>query len=379
MNIVVQEQDITLPKWNPLINSQGKVNGILKFTMSNTNVSVANALRRTILSDIPTVVIKNTDIIYNTSQFNNQILEQRLSCIPVHIEPQDDIELNNLQLIIDEKNEDNDLKYITTAHFIIYDKTTDKYMSIESLNNIFPKNKYTNEHIIFCRLKPKLSNEIPGEVINLKANLSLGTASEKGSYNVVCTCAYGNTPDKELIHIERQNYENILKEKNMIEQDIESALDNWDLHNYKRYYLKDSFDFSIESIGVFTESKIIFKACNIINFGLMKILENQEQKSYTLKKNTIALENSVDIILYYIDYTLGKLLEFIIYKEYYMGQKVLSFCGFLKPHPHEKYSIIRIAFTKQKNFTDENIENIIRDSCGVGQQIFTSIQSDFSE
>ena len=69
----------------------------------------------------------------------------------------------------------------------------------------------------------------------------------------------------------------------------------------------------------------------------------------------------------------------IIYEEYYTQQKVLSFCGYLKPHPHEDYSIIRIGFKKQKNFTDENIENIIRDSCGVGQQIFTSIQSDFSQ
>ena len=215
--------------------------------------------------------------------------------------------------------------------------------------------------------------------INLKADLGIGTASEKGSYNVVCTCAYGNTPDKELIHVERQKYENELIEKKMIEKDIEESLENWDNHNYKRHYLKDSFDFSIESVGVFKESKIIFKACNIINFGLMKIKQNEEQKNYTLKKNNVALENSVDIILQDVDYTLGKLLEFIIYEEYYTQQKVLSFCGYLKPHPHEDYSVIRIAFKKQKNFTDENIENIIRDSCGVGQQIFTSVQSDFSK
>ena len=46
-NIIVEEKDITLPKWNPLINSQGKVKGILKFTMSNTNVSVDQTLAGT--------------------------------------------------------------------------------------------------------------------------------------------------------------------------------------------------------------------------------------------------------------------------------------------------------------------------------------------
>ena len=64
-NVIVEEKDIVLPKWNPIINSQGKVNGILKFTLSNTNVSVANALRRTILADIPSVVIKNPEFINN--------------------------------------------------------------------------------------------------------------------------------------------------------------------------------------------------------------------------------------------------------------------------------------------------------------------------
>ena len=33
-------------------------NGILKFTLSNIDVSIANAIRRTILMDIPLVVFK---------------------------------------------------------------------------------------------------------------------------------------------------------------------------------------------------------------------------------------------------------------------------------------------------------------------------------
>jgi DNA-directed RNA polymerase subunit L len=380
--LISEEKEITLPKWNPLINTQGKVNGVFKFTMTNTNVSIANALRRTILSDIPTVIIKDFNIINNNTQFNNQILEQRLSMIPLKIDPDEpDManQIKNLQLIIEENNDGAELKYITTADFMLFEKTSEKYIASSTLQNIFQSNKITKEHILFCRLKPKLSNEIPGENIHIKANLGIGTAAEKGCYNVVSTCAYGFTPDKSAIHNERQKYEDGLTEKGVIEKDIEDYLTNWDNHNYKRYYLENSFDFSIESIGIFKESDIIFKACNIINFRLMKMKQNEDQNQYTYKKNNVALENSVDIILYNTDYTIGKLLEFIIYQEYFVNQKVLSFCGFLKPHPHENDSIVRIAFNKEKNFTDDNIENIITDSCGVGQQIFTSIQSDFSQ
>ena len=69
---------------------------ILKFTLSDINVSLANAIRRTILSDIPTVIFKtfpyekNQATIYiNTSRLNNEILKQRLGCIPIHIKDDD--------------------------------------------------------------------------------------------------------------------------------------------------------------------------------------------------------------------------------------------------------------------------------------------------
>ena len=67
--------------------------GISYFTISNINVSQANAIRRTILADIPTIVIRTfpneqNDAVFeiNTSRLNNEILKQRLGCIPIHID-----------------------------------------------------------------------------------------------------------------------------------------------------------------------------------------------------------------------------------------------------------------------------------------------------
>ena len=65
---------------------------VLSFTLSGIDVSYANALRRTILSDIPIIVFKTTpheenksNIMINTSRLNNEIVKQRLSCIPICI------------------------------------------------------------------------------------------------------------------------------------------------------------------------------------------------------------------------------------------------------------------------------------------------------
>ena len=81
---------------NPKIENVDKNSNIMRFRLSGVNVSLANALRRTILSDIPTVVFKTSPyeenkatIISNTSRLNNEVIKQRLSCIPIHIDDLD--------------------------------------------------------------------------------------------------------------------------------------------------------------------------------------------------------------------------------------------------------------------------------------------------
>ena len=66
----------------PNISKKQEKNDILTFTLSETNVSIANAIRRTLISDIPSVVFhtfpysENQCTIHkNTSRFNNEIIK----------------------------------------------------------------------------------------------------------------------------------------------------------------------------------------------------------------------------------------------------------------------------------------------------------------
>ena len=54
------------------------------------------------------------------------------------------------------------------------------------------------------------------------------------------------------------------------------------------------------------------------------------------------IPNSFDITLKNEDYTLGKVIEFILYAKHY--DETLTYCGFRKPHPHIDESIIRLGF-----------------------------------
>ena len=71
---------------NPVVVHTSNEKGVMKFTLEKTNVSIANAIRRTILSDIKVVCLK-TDTITdnlikihsNTTRLNNEITNAELS------------------------------------------------------------------------------------------------------------------------------------------------------------------------------------------------------------------------------------------------------------------------------------------------------------
>ena len=54
-------------------------------------------------------------------------------------------------------------------------------------------------------------------------------------------------------------------------------------------------------------------------------------------------------------------------------EQLLTFCGFRKNHPHDKYSIIRLGFKEKKQIID--IYSIIRDACNDIIEVYDKIKS----
>ena len=59
------------------------------------------------------------------------------------------------------------------------------------------------------------------------------------------------------------------------------------------------------------------------------------------------------------------------------GDRILDYIGFIKMHPHDTDSIIRISFRQQENFTDENIRSVIAYACQTGIGIFQNLKEYF--
>tara|TARA_Y100000996_G_scaffold414815_1_gene406910 strand:- start:1818 stop:2993 length:1176 start_codon:yes stop_codon:yes gene_type:complete len=371
------------------ISSRSEEGNVMKFTLRGINTSIANGLRRTIIGDIPILGFRgfpheknDINIEVNTGRLNNEILKQRISCIPIHSltaeQPYDE-----LIFILDIKNDTNELIYVKTSDFKIKNVKTDKYLDESIVKKILPPDDITGDYILITRLLPKISDEIPGESLKLTAKLTVNTAGDDGVYNVVSCCAYMNTPDKIKQDDGWQDMLKNLPEEERQPSKISIKKSDWYTHHAKRLFVADSFDFKLETLGVYENNQIMQKACDIIVNKLEIIkdgMSNRDEFNRMLhKQSNSTIENSYDITLFNDNYTVGKILEYILHIIYYKEMGILTYVGFRKTHPHDSHSLIRIAFKEDVKFDDEYrmVSELFSNSCDKAIKIFQAISDEF--
>ena len=332
--------------------------GIMTFTISNIDISYINALRRTILSDIRICVFKttpyeenNATITFNTCRLNNEIVKQRLSCIPIVINcielenPLDTIK--NYLLVVDVENNTDTTMIVTTKDFKILNTETNKYLEDGEVKKIFPPfippNGNGEYYIDFLRLRPKISDEIPGEKIKLTCKFTLGTSREDSMFNVTGTCSLGFTPDYEKMEEQLEIRKQKWKDEGKKEAEIIFESKNWKLLEGMRYVIKNSFDFIIGTVGIYDNDKIIMEACNILSSKMNNLKELLTSDEVDIKRSDNLLENCYDITLVNEDYTIGNILNYELYTIFYTDLKIIDYVGFKKFHPHDTDSILRIS------------------------------------
>lgn len=367
----------------PTITKPNEKNNILTFTLANVNYSIANALRRTILSDIDTVVLKTghpkdglIKIFNNTTRFHNEIIKQRLHCIPVHIKDTKQ-SFDNLVVEINETNDTNAVRYITTEHFKIKDVNTGKYLNDDFTKKVFPPNKISKDFILFVRLRPRISDTIPGEKIHLEIKLTVSNAIDDGGFNVVSTCAYGNTPDKVRQLEVWDDKEKSMEDNKYKSTEIASYKKNWMIHDSKRIFLDDSFDFKIETVGVFSNTEIVILGCDILIDKINLFINLFNQDRIKIQPDSTVMDNSYDITLENEDYTLGKVIEYLLHELWYKKHDDLTYVGFIKEHPHDNHSIIRIAFKDKDKSNTDNISSIFKNVLEHSKTIYENIKEHF--
>jgi DNA-directed RNA polymerase subunit L len=369
---------------NPMLTKIIENDTKLYFTLSGIDKCFANALRRTILTDIPTIVIRTENnqvnqcvIKKNTSRLHNEIIQQRISCIPIHVFEPDFVGKHTLEIDVINDSDEQTIRMVTTKDIKIKDINSNLYLSEEETKKIFPPNEITGHYIDIVRLRPKIGLSIPGEQITLSAKFSVASARIDSMFNVVSVCSYGFTIDKERADEAWDKIHQRLKTEDKTKSEIDHIKsDFWNL-DAQRYFIQNSFDFVVQSVGVYKNIDIVHKACSIICSKIdsfvslleennIPILESNDVKKHgydSIIESTI--ENSYDIILDNEDDTLGNILSLMLYQKYFIGkEKEITYCSFKKFHPHDTYGVLRIAYEKptEKSLIHIHLKTIIKES-----------------
>jgi DNA-directed RNA polymerase subunit L len=325
-------------------------NGILTFTLSNVNVSYANGLRRIMLSEIPVIAIEsyphdknNVTIFTNKSRLNNELIKQRLSCVPIHIDALEDFPYNDYVLEINKTNDTNLIIYVTSEDFQIKNIKTGKYLTKQEVQKIFPPNPISGDYIELLRLRPKLSSNSDKEQLHLEAKFTISNAKNSGMFNVVSTCCYGNSLDQVKIKDAWALKEAELALKHSKEE-IANLKKDWMIIDAKRHFEENSFDFIVETLGIYDNFKLLDIGANILIKKLYSSLNLIKANIDYITEVEDTMENCFTITLENEDYTIGKIIEFNFYDKYFVQSKDLNYVSFLKKHPHDNFSIIKLSY-----------------------------------
>ena len=378
----------------PEISEIDTIDDMMKFNIHNVDVSIVNGLRRTILSNIETLVFKGTNdsinIHKNTTKFNNEYMKHRLMNVPIFVNDATKFDsiINKYIVELNETNETLEKKYITTEHFKIKNKNTGEYLPKTEVEKLFPRDPMTGDFILLVILYPNFNkkNE-PNETLHFESNIDKGSSNENSCWNVVHNVCYENYRDVDKIS---QIMNSIPDENHQEKKDFE-------ILDAQRIYIKNKFTMKLQSLGIFSNNELMTQACEIIMYklnminqyvsGNSKILTKDEvrfnetngtstqEELQEIKQQYCNLYIDDDFLVFELkddDYTIGKMIE----KHFYMvhGNK-LDYIGFKKHHPTQKEAYIYLKYKSMIN--DEVIYEDFKNMISILIKIFESIQSKF--
>ena len=351
-------------------------NGKLSIDLENVLLPFINGIRRTILSDIKVVGINgfphhdcDIKIMENDTNLNNEIIKHRITCIPIHVLKHDKPLWKNMKVVLNVQNETDQIIPVTTESITLIQTETGNKISESLTRKIFPPDPITKDYVLICYLAPVSDKMKKPNQIYFEATFSVVSPKINSVYNCVSKATFSNTIDVEKQELGWADFQKSLPP----DSNMEKEKQNWKALKGQHYYKENSFNFSVKSIGFYSNKEIIMKACNIISFNTDTI---SKKKGVTIgKSKKTVMPNSFDIVIENHSYTIGNILKKVIYDNFY--GKDVTYVGFIVEHPHDSFSILRIAY----NITvdEEYVTKTLADACTFSIEYLQALSALFEQ
>lgn len=258
----------------------------LEFDIIGLKPYVVNAIRQTILNDIPTMAIEDVYFHKNTSMFNSDYISQRLALIPIKADPNDfkfvqsgdTSKLNSDNSIVFNMTESNSGKDVIKVYTesLVWEPVGEKQSQLEPIKPLFDK-------IPLLCLKP--TEEISCRVFCIKG---LGRNHMKFSPGFARYCFLSqidltgctNFSNDMALKLQASFPPGVIKLNQMPGGKLVPTVDNARMDRHSRSfrnfedieknisvkYYRDHMIFTVESYGVIEPEKMVISALSILKY-----------------------------------------------------------------------------------------------------------------
>jgi DNA-directed RNA polymerase subunit L len=315
----------------------------LETEFKNVPVAFVNGLRRILLSEIPTVVIRDVQILDNSTKMIHEMLKHRVEMLPINVRPEETAVIRDTKI---------ELRYLPPATPDLTRKeaveiTTDDFAIDGPRPGIILKDRDLDQPLYFMRLQPT-------ESIHVKASLAV----EMKGTSQVCVATFKNHIDQELAKLDKDSYVASAGDDDNERAMLAKVFDNYEI---QRSYARDDegrpywFDFVVESIGVTPAKDLLKQAAMIFKKKIETWCENPIQRE---EGDWYSIETEEE------GHTIGALAQILIY-----NQKV-NYVSYRIVHPLLPKMIVRFC---SKIAPEKVIEKFKTEAVALCESILKSV------
>ena len=363
----------------PLLTEESLPNSA-SFTLDKTSTTVANTIRRCILSETrsvgfradltnaadPGIVIrKNTSVIFN------EMLAHRLTLLPLGVVRIDDFDPSRYECVLRVKNEGSEgIRHVTATDFRILERQPEGAMADigdVAAAAMFPPDPITKQTSLILSLRPNWSTEQPPEEIDLTAIPVIGTGRDHMGFCPVSQCSFENTLDTDPVRQEQffsewlASFKKIADITTVPPEVIAGHRKEWSTMAIQRCFVVNergepsSFRFTVESVGIRPVKDIVAEGIRaVVNLVTPYASADKSMEELGLTAQPAdSRMNGIDILFAGQEHTLGNLLQTLITELYLdsgstaVDSGPINFVGYKVRHPLHRVMTLRFGFTKE--------------------------------
>eukprot|EP00199_Chlamydomonas_sp_CCMP681_P001831 CAMPEP_0119110596 /NCGR_PEP_ID=MMETSP1180-20130426/30693_1 /TAXON_ID=3052 ORGANISM="Chlamydomonas cf sp, Strain CCMP681" /NCGR_SAMPLE_ID=MMETSP1180 /ASSEMBLY_ACC=CAM_ASM_000741 /LENGTH=358 /DNA_ID=CAMNT_0007097031 /DNA_START=1 /DNA_END=1077 /DNA_ORIENTATION=- len=194
------------------INKLDREEGTMQFDLVGVDPAVANALRRILIAEIPTVAIEHVFVVNNTSIIQDEVLAHRLGLVPLLVDPAL-LEMKTAEEAPSEKNTlvfkmevtcrrrgaevENGSVLSSSIQWLpggseMPDETGCRFAAQGQANVFSEPPRPVHDNILVAKMRP-------GQTIQLEAHAIKGIGKDHAKWSPVATAWYNNLPEMFLL------------------------------------------------------------------------------------------------------------------------------------------------------------------------------------